>query len=691
MNTPVFPKGWKCYIPAVLLFLLMVLAAPRVSKFQYSYKKGAPWLQSTLVAQFDFPVLKTQEQLDAEKKAKALETVPYFRLRKDVTDEISQKIKTLQMGEYDFLRKGLYNIVSGAYAKGVISDKAFVNEGNFSREVIYVENGKRASKVSLSNIFSVPELRSDIVAYIGQKAVGSEAGADSLYSAIGLREMIVPNLTYDAQTSELIHKEMIQDISPTSGVVSAGTVIISEGEIVTAEILQMLDSYKAEYDKSMGYNGNRIFFWIGQILLCLLIVLIALISIIYFEPAIFEQYNRYLYLVMIIAIAAVATFATDVFGARYLYLIPYQMSALFLMAFFDRKTSLALYVVCLLPLLVFVHGGMELFVMFLFAGVVFMVSSAYFTRGWMQFLNCMFVFLALVLVYTVFHFVKGMDDPYSERIVLELLMSSLLTLVGYPLISLFEIIFKFVSKTRLQELCETSNPLLVELNAKAPGTFQHVLQVANMSEAISRAIGADPVLTRAGAMYHDIGKIANPLCFVENTISGNNEYHADLTPMESARDIIRHISDGEALADRYKLPAVVKSFISTHHGTTCTGYFYNTYLQQGGTEEDKPFFCYPGPNPDTKEQVVVMICDSVEAASRTINDFSDESVDRFIERIVDSKINDNQMLDSDISVKEINIIKRELKAYIKQLHHRRVKYPRPEPAGQPRIFRKIQK
>ena len=254
-------------------------------------------------------------------------------------------------------------------------------------------------------------------------------------------------------------------------------------------------------------------------------------------------------------------------------------------------------------------------------------------------------------------------------------LGAFMTVAGYPLIYLFEKIFMLVSTSKLVELSDTSNTLLRQLADKAPGTFQHSLQVMNLSDAVARAIDANVPLVRAAALYHDIGKICNPQCFTENETPGI-KYHEELSPKESAQEIIRHVSDGLALADKHNLPSVLKAFINSHHGTTCTAYFLNRYLNDGGDPEDVSAFYYNGVNPVTKEQVILMFCDAVEAASRSLKDYSAENISALVEKIINGKADDGQLSDSDISLREITKIKEVLKSYLQQMYHSRIAYPK---------------
>lgn len=372
---------------------------------------------------------------------------------------------------------------------------------------------------------------------------------------------------------------------------------------------------------------------------------------------------------------AFAAFVTDKVNPSLLYMIPFSLAALYLLAFFRKRVVLPVYVVSLMPLLIFAHNGVELFLLYLVSGVVTMYVFEFFNRSWKQFVTAIIVFGSLFLTFVGFRLINDGNAFSDPWLVLYLFLGSMLSVAGYPLIYLMEKIFGLVSNSRLQELCDPNNKLLRILAQKAPGTFQHSLQVMNLADAAARSIEANVLLVRAGAMYHDIGKTVNPQCFVENESVGA-KFHDGLTPKESAEMIIRHVSDGMALAVKYKIPQVVSDFILTHHGTTCTAFFYNKFIEEGGSPEDAKSFYYNGKRPWTREQAIVMICDTIEAASRTLKDNSPETFDKFVEDIVAGKINAGQLDNSEISFKEISRIKSVLKSYLGQIYHDRVVYPK---------------
>ena len=502
-----------------------------------------------------------------------------------------------------------------------------------------------------------------------------ECNVDSLFTAAGIASLITPNLIYDAQTTELVHDESVKYVSSTQGVVKLGQVIVSEGEIVTAEIEQLLKSYELEYDKSVGYVGSRGFMWVGNIILAFSLVLVLFLALCYCNFRVFDEYNKYLYLLMIFAFAAIASSLVAREDPSMYYLMPFTLISLYLLAFFTKRVVFSVYFISLLPMLIFAPNGVELFVIYLVAGSVGMLVFGFFNRGWLQFVTALIVFAVMAVIWGAFRLVDGVKGIADYHTVLDMALAAFLSVAGYPLIYLFERIFGLVSNTKLADLSDTNNKLLRTLADKAPGTFQHSLQVMNLADAAARSIDANVLLVRAGALYHDIGKIANPQCFTENQTPGVR-YHEDLTPKESAQEIIRHVSDGLALADKNGLPQVIKDFISSHHGTSSTGYFYTKYLNDGGDPDDVAAFFYDGFKPVTKEQVVLMICDSVEAASRSLKHYSPESISGLVDSIVDGKMAQGQFSDADISIREINSIKDVIKSYIQQMYHSRVSYPK---------------
>lgn len=671
-----FPRKFKVYLPLMALFLVLVFMMPRSPKFNYDYRKGSPWLYSTLVAQFDFPILKTEAQLVEEREKAGSVYIPYYRLDGKTASKSISAVSSLDLGSMSDVKVHLSDAITALYSKGILSPSAgrVVEELRADPDaLIYVQKDRRAVKVPLAEVYTLEKANDFVREYLINAC--PDRNIDSLFNAVSISSLVVPDLVFDQQTTDLVHEESINYISPTQGVIRAGQVIVAEGEIVTAEIEQLLESYRAEFDVSVGYGASRSFMWIGNVLIAFFIVLVLFLAICYCNFRIFDEFNKYLYLLMVFMLAAVGSSIVARTDASLFYLMPFTLISLYLLAFFTKRVVFSVYFISLLPMMIFAPNGVELFVMYLVAGSVAMLVFGFFNRGWLQFVTAFIVFTVMTIVWGAFRLIDGVEGLKEYHTVFDMALGSLLSVAGYPLIYLFEKIFKLVSNTKLAELSDTNNKLLRLLADKAPGTFQHALQVMNLADAAARSINANVLLVRAGALYHDIGKISNPQCFTENENPGV-KYHAELSPKESAQEIIRHVADGLALADKYGLPDEIKGFISSHHGTSCTAYFMTQYLNAGGNPDEVSEFYYDGVRPVTKEQVVLMICDSVEAASRSLKSYSAESISNLVDAIVDGKANEGQFAESDISLRELSILRTEIKSYLQRMYHSRVSYPK---------------
>ena len=676
ISTPKLPKR---YIPLVIVFAVLVLLMPRTAKFSYDYKKGTPWPYETLISQFDFPILKTEEQMQEERESTGTVVVPYYRFSDEVTSAVIKNVQSLDLGRMNYLRPAIVTRLNDIYAKGVISDgriKLEHAEGQLSENLIYVQHNKRATQIPRTEVYKLSEAQDQLVASMAVSY--PSVNLDSLFRRASIYEILVPNLLYDKSMTELSHAGSSDYISPTLGYVRADEKIVSKGEIVTAEVAQILDSYKEEYNKMYGYGAPRVFLYLGNILLALALVVVLYFCIYFTNKTVFEDRNRYFYLLSMFLLVSVITFVLERVAPSVLYMMPFPVFALYLLAFFRKRLVLPVYTVCLLPLLIFCGNGMELFVMYLVAGAVTIETFGYLSQRWKQFVNASIIFGVELAVFVGFRLIDAGSVSFWWVTVIRIFVGSMATVALYPLVFLFERVFNLVSSTRLEEMADTNNPLLQELSAKAPGTFHHCLQVMNMVDAVGRATDANVALLRAAALYHDLGKMQNPLCFIENeTLNPEAEkYHAGKTPMESAADIIRHVDDGLAIGEENRLPDQIKAFIRTHHGTTSTAYFLNKYLNEGGDPAQASAFQYHGQKPVTKEQVILMVCDSVEAASRTMKDFTPESYDRLVEGIVAGKEREGQFEDADITIHDMNLMKRMLKTYLQQIFHGRVSYPK---------------
>jgi len=428
------PKDYRVYLPLAVVFVLLVLFMPRSTKFNYSYSKGSPWMYETLVAEFDFPILKTAAELQQERNSEESSIIPYYKQDRNVGLQAVRSLNSIDFGEYARMKPAVAASLGAIYQKGVAADDEYFGgrqSGDYDWTLVYVQKDKRAVKKPVEEIFSVSSARLELLA-----SLSGETAADSLCRALGIYSLVVPDLSLDRQMSELVNSENAQEISPTKGVVSAGKVIVSRGEIVTAEVEQILDSYRAEYDSSIGYSGNRAVMWCGDILLAFAIVLVLFFVIWFTNPQIFTQMNRYLYLLLIFTLTAFTASVVENLSPSSLYLVPFPLFAYYLLAFFRRKLILPVYIVSLIPLLVFGHNGIELFVMHTVAGVVAIYIFDFFNRGWLQFVNAVIVFFTLAVVWFSFRFIDGLNGTVNYWELLRLFLASMISVALYPVIYL---------------------------------------------------------------------------------------------------------------------------------------------------------------------------------------------------------------------------------------------------------------
>ena len=666
-----FLRDPKIYLSLLIVLVVTVLLFPEEGKFKYNYQKGRPWVYETLLSPIDFPILKTDQELLREKEEKASEVIPYFDYDNTVANLQIRRLRTLhgKNGIDDhvlyYIMESLYNI----YTVGILPPM----DNMSTVGTIVVQTDKRAQERPIAEVYTPKKAEGYMKYYLSVSFPSYDA--DSLYASYHVSEYIVPNLTYDQDKTNLFHKEAVDYISPTKGMVYAGQLIVSEGEIVTAEIEQLLDSFKQEYELTYGYAESVFGVGVGHFILCLLIAASLFAVVYYTKKDVLEKRKTFYFILTLYVLMFVLTVIIRGFNPDYLFIVPYSVFAIYLTMFFKSRYVFPLYAVMLLPLMLQTGSGVQLYFMNLAGGIISIISFKYFNKGWSQFLNSLFIFLGLFLTYMGFLLSgDGTLSLFDGREVFRLAVNSLLVIAAYPVAFIFERLFSLVSHFRLVDLSDTNVKLLRELAQKAPGTFQHSLQVANLASEAAREIGADMTLARVGALYHDIGKMKNPQCFVENAPAGFN-YHKGLSPEESAQQIIRHVDDGVDIARRHKLPEVVIDFIRTHHARSLTFYFYAQYCNAGGDPENKEPFMYHGELPRSKEQVIVLMADAEEAASRSLKDYTPESISNLVDSITGKRLSDSQLVEADISIKDIEIVKRMFKERLEQVYHERIAYP----------------
>ncbi len=666
-------------IPFVLLFAALLILLPRTARFAYDYKKGQPWLYETLIAQFDFPIYKSDEQLMQERYREGVTVIPYFRYNEAVTSRSLEQIESLSFEGNSSIKQKTIQSLRFIYAHGVTAEEiSRADRGTLqlSEEVLYfVRKDKQAVKTPYSDVYKQSDARRKLLADVSD-AFPSE-NVERIFKSEGVYDILVPNLIFDHQTTEMAMHESASSLSPTEGYVKSGELIVSEGEVVSEETVRILDSYKREYENSLGGNHSGAVHWLGNIILALFFTLLLALTIKFVDSSLLQHYNKVCYICFLFLLMTFLALMVGKNDVTYLCLVPFPLGILYLRTFFSLKTSLPLYIVYLIPLAIFRQNGAMFMSMYLLSGI----GAALFYRSTYsaerRLLLSIPMTIVLVVSYLGLRFAELVTGDW-QSVILFLFIGSLLTSLGYNLVYLFEPVFGLLSQKHLNDLTNTASPMMREFVEKAPGSFNHCLDVTNLAEYVTRVIGGDVLLVRAGAMCHDLGKQLNPKCFVENcTFDEKEAYHEKLTPEQSAQAIVSHVTDGLVVAEKYRLPDIVKDFILTHHGTTLVQFFYSKYVNAGGNPDNKEPFIYKGKKPQTREQLVLMLCDAVEAASRTLPEErrNKEGYTELVEKIAKGKENEGQFDEANITIRELNLTKEALVEALLMKYHGRIVYP----------------
>jgi len=651
----------------IIFFIVASISAmliiPAEGKFKFEYQRGRPWLYETLVSPVDFPILKSDQELRSERNLAASKSPLCFSYNSEAIVKSREQIPIALVGITSDTLLIIDKLLTFVYSKG-IADR--MDDSDRLSRVVVAESAFTQNELPAAEIFTV-ESASD---YINERV-----GLDR-ERAQKLKTVLKPNLRYDKATTELSRRDAISAISPTKGVLYEGQIIVAKGETITSEIEQLLDSYKEEYEKSMGYSGSYILLKLGQLLICSALFLLLYIVLYFAKSEIFRDKRKLLFVVMLVLLSITVTVIVRGIEPAYIFMVPYSVFALYLCSFINYKVALPLYIVIILPVVIIAQNGTEIFMLNLFAGSVTLLAYSYWNRGWLQFAVAAGVFAALLFSYSAFRMIEdGTLMDFDFAFLGYFAWNSILMVAAYPFIYLFEKIYGLISDQRLRDLADTESPVLKELSLKAPGTFQHVLQVANLAESAVSSIGGNSLLARIGALYHDIGKMSDPILFIENQPPGALNLHDQLDPRESARLIIKHVQDGVDIAKRERLPSIVNEFILSHHGRSMTLYFYRKHIAAGGEPGDAKFFVYEGILPVYREQVVVMMADAVEAASRSLRSYTEDSISELVERVVGERVTDDQLSEAEISLKEIRMVKDVFKQRLSGMYHSRMVKP----------------
>jgi len=652
---------------------LIVWAMPRDNSTLFHVDEGKPWKYADLTAPFDFPVYKSDEAIKAEKDSAMKDYEPYFRQDKEKEGVMVKRFQTDYADGIPGLEDEYVRIISNRlhslYQQGIMGTKEYSTLRADTSQMIRVVDGKQASSVSIMEVYSAKGAYEQL--FHDEKLAQQRA----ILQKCNLTDYITPNLIYDSERSETSRNDIISSIALASGVVQKGQKIIGRGEIVTEKTYRIIESFLKENERLQEDDKQGQLNLLGQILYVTLFILAFTVYLILYRNDYFEKTRK---VMMVYALIVIFSLLTALFIRNtfiHVYILPYAMVPIFIRVFMDSRTAFMAHTMMVLICASMLTHPFEFIAVETIAGLVAITSLRELSQRSQLFKSAIFVTLAAMAVNLAFDWMRA--ESLSEidySIYNYLLANGIALLFAYPLLYLIEKAFGFTSDITLIELSNTNNALLRRMSEVAPGTFNHSIQVANLAGEIANKIGAEAQLVRTGALYHDIGKLANPIYFTENQ-SGINP-HEMLSDIESAQMIISHVTEGQKMADKANLPKEIRDFISTHHGQGKAKFFYIHYHNEHPDEPvDDLLFTYPGPNPFTREQAILMMADTVEAASRSLKEYTEQAIRDLVNRLIDQQVSDGYFRECPITFRDIQYAKTVLIEKLKTIYHTRISYP----------------
>lgn len=689
-------QSWFVRLPHLVRYLLVFgvvlfisFLAPRNAQFKYHFEKGQIWRYDDLFAPFDFAIQKSQEELASDTKELDTSFSPYYMISpgvvKDKKRKFSEEFTTqLNMTRNDrtfrdvLQSPGVYSdyglrMLDRIYQRGIIQ-LAPEHQDKGKEFVINLVRGNTTQQQTVENILTIQaakELLSDSLPYSRLKE------PEFLYPL--LENALAPNLLYSDTLTAKFKDALIAQVPTHRGMVKEGELIVGESSAVSEATYQKLISFQAQYEATV--SGASAYWWIlaGYFLMAALVIGLFAAYLRLYAPEVHAHTNKLVFVMIWPAVYSYLVFATEQTAFLSAYLLPFCVVPILVKTFFTARLALFTHLIVVVITGFLSSIGLEFVLLQLLAGMVVLVSKVD-TRDWSRFFYSMlYIYLTYIIAYLGISLVQeGNFQTLNWPVFGWLGVNVFLTLLAYPLIPLLERIFGFTSPITLVELSDMNRPLLRELALKAPGTLQHSLQVGNLSEAAARRIGADHLLIRVAALYHDIGKTLHPDYFIENQTVKNP--HLDLSNIESAQIIIGHVAEGVKMAKKHRLPAILVDFIKTHHGTTRAEYFYRNYIKENPNfiEGEDQSFRYPGPKPHSKEEAILMLADSIEAAGKSLKNPKEKELEELVDKIITGKVTQNQLSDADLTFSELEACRQVFKEVLKSIYHGRIEYPEAE-------------
>ena len=668
---------WRNFLSRTLLVLITVLlivwALPRNESKQFRYDIGKPWMYGSFIAKFDFPIYKTDETIK-EQEDSLLETYqPYYNYDPAVEKkQVSKFLADYQNGipglPHNYVRL-IADRLHRLYQAGIMDTPEYNEAYRDSTSQVRLVSGNSAQSISLACVYSTLSAYEQL--FIDEQI----AMQRPILQRCNLNNYIEPNLIYDKGKSETERNDLLSSIPPASGMVMSGQKVIDRGDIVDEYTYRVLSSFEREIKRRSATQTQITNTVIGQVIFVTLMVFLFTMYLGLFRRDYFNKPRSIAMLYTLMTLFPVVVSLMMRHNFLSVYMLPFAMVPIFVRVFMDSRTAFVCHVTMILICTTAVRYQYEFIIIQLVAGLIAIYSLRELTRRAQVFKTAILVGIGSTFVYLALQLMQDNDfSSMDHDMYYHFVVNAVLLLIAYPMMYIIEKMFGFVSSVTLFELSNTNRGLLRDLSEIAPGTFQHSITVGNLAAEIANKIGANALLVRTGALYHDIGKMKNPVFFTENQAGVNP--HDTLSYQESARIIISHVTEGVKLAERENLPTIIRDFIVTHHGTGITKFFYIKYKNEHPEEEVDPApFTYPGPNPFTREQAILMIADGVEAASRSLPEYTEESISTLVNRMIDQDVTDGYFKECPITFRDLAIAKLVLIERLKAIYHTRISYP----------------
>ena len=668
----------KYFVPGIFLLATLITVAifPRQGEFKYSFSEGRPWQYGLLTAPFDFPIYKPADQLKQEQDSILRYYEPYYTIDRNIATNamaefdadinLDKKVSDLPQEARLYIRSSLISAYEAGIMKSDDYDRVFGKE----TQALRLKEGNIAESRDIEGFNTIRSAYEHIIANIPE-----ELDASAIRSA-KINRYIKENIVYDASTSEKARNEFIQQVSPSTGMIQTGERIISEGEIVSHTTYQILSSLKKVTEERSGDTGSKAWMIVGQVIMSLLMYGSFYLYLLFFRPQEYRNRPHVIFMLLLITFFVAFTALTVTMGLFNVYIIPFAIVTILIRTFIDSRTALFASTITIILSSLMVPLAFEFIVIQLTVAIVSVFMLKELTERSQLIRSSFFI----LLTYTVTYLGLTLQQEGSLNNIdwvnlILFLVNFIFIMFSYSLVYLMEKSFGFISGVSLVELSNINKPLLKELSEKAPGTFQHSMQVSNLAMDAAAKVGANASLIRTGALYHDIGKMVNPAFFTENQTPGMNP-HEGLPFEESARIITNHVRDGVRIAQKHNLPKQIVDFIKTHHGTSMPKYFYISWKNANpGKEANEDLFRYPGPDPFTKEQAIMMMADTVEAASRSLQEYTEENITNLVNKLIDGQVSEGHFKMAPITFRDIETIKKVFIEKLKIIYHTRIVYP----------------